>query len=108
MLDLDYCLVRPFWRSTYQLSSRGGVIFSRGFFQERSVAAVQSCITTAETDALASDVVLTECIWRNAGVGVTTEPAGSPWAEWGGPAEQGVAKGPQSSPQSDYLLTYRL
>ena len=107
MLDLDYCLIRPFRRSTYQLSSHGGVIFSRGFFQERSMAAIQNCITRAETNARASDIVLTECIWRNAGVGVTTEPAGSPWAEWGGSAEQQVAT-VDVSPQPEYLLTGKL
>ena len=94
-------------RSTYQLSSHGGIIFSRGFFQEDSVAAISYCITTAETDARASDIVLTECIWRNAGMGVTTEPAGSPWAEWGGSADQQAAA-VNSSPRSAYLLTGQL
>ena len=107
MLDLDYCLVRPFRRSIYQLGSHGGVIFSRGFFQEGSVANIQKCITTAETNARASDIVLTECIWRNSGVGVTTEPIGSPWAEWGGSAEQKGAT-IDLGPKSGYLLTGNL
>ncbi len=107
MLDLDHCLARPFRRSTYQLSSRGGVIFSRGFFQERKVADIQKCISTAETNARASDIVLTECKWRKSRVGVTTEPAGSPWAQWGGSAEQGAST-VDSSPQSEYLLTASL
>ena len=69
------------------------------------MAAMQNCITMAETDALSSDVVLTECMWRHAGVGVTTEPAGSPWAEWGDSAqhaEQDLADLDFSPP---YLLT---
>lgn len=40
---------------------------------------IEECITRAETSALANDVVLTECIWRAAGMGVTTKPAGPPW-----------------------------
>ena len=107
VLDLDHCMVRPFRRSTYQLSSRGGVIFSRGFFQEHSVATIRKCITTAETNARASDIVLTECIWRNSGVGVTTEPIESPWAEWGGSAEQKAAT-TDLGPKSEYLLTGNL
>ena len=66
------------------------------------MVAIQKCITRAETNARASDIVLTECIWRNTKVGITTEPAGSPWAEWGGSAEQGVADVESSPP---YLLT---
>ena len=107
MLDSDYCLIRPFRRSIYQLGSHGGVIFSRGFFQDRSVAALQKCITRAEANARASDIVLTECIWRVSGVGVTTEPAGSSWAEWGGSAEQRVAAANLYS-QPAYLLTGKL
>ena len=107
VLDLDYCLVRPFQRSIYQLSSHGGVIFSRGFFQDRIIAALQKCIIRDEANAHASDIVLTECIWRASGVGVTTEPAESPWAQWGGSAGQRVAAANLYS-QPDYLLTGKL
>ena len=71
------------------------------------MAATQTCITRAEANARAGDIVLTECIWRNAGVGVTTEPAGSPWAEWGDSAEQQAAA-VDSSPLPEYLLTSKL
>lgn len=79
MLDLDYCLICPFRLGTYQSGSHGGVIFRRGFFQERDAVVIQECITRTETSARANDVVLTECIWRAAEMGVTTKPARSPW-----------------------------